>query len=92
MAAITIRDLDDAVKERLRVQAAQNGRSMEAEARALIEQATAQPRRAKNIGMAFYEAFREVDGVELKLPSRKETSTRPTPFSDEWEAGRRRAR
>ncbi|MGC0053706.1 bifunctional phosphopantothenoylcysteine decarboxylase/phosphopantothenate--cysteine ligase CoaBC [Brucella pituitosa] len=50
MASITIRNLDDAAKERLRVRAAQNGRSMEEEARLLLggleeakPQATASP-------------------------------------------------
>lgn len=36
MASITIRNLDDAAKERLRMRAAQNGRSMEEEARLLL--------------------------------------------------------
>ena len=36
MASITIRNLDDSAKERLRVRAAQNGRSMEEEARLLL--------------------------------------------------------
>lgn len=36
MASITIRNLDDAAKERLRVRAARNGRSMEEEARLLL--------------------------------------------------------
>ncbi len=36
MASITIRNLDDAAKERLRIRAAQNGRSMEEEARILL--------------------------------------------------------
>jgi plasmid stability protein len=36
MAMITIRDLDDEVKRGLRVRAAMNGRSMEAEARAIL--------------------------------------------------------
>jgi plasmid stability protein len=36
MATLVIRDLDDEVKARLRVQAAEHGRSMEAEARAIL--------------------------------------------------------
>lgn len=36
MASITIRNLDDAAKERLRLRAARNGRSMEEEARLLL--------------------------------------------------------
>ena len=36
VATITIRKLDDDVKRRLRLRGAQNGRSMEAEARAIL--------------------------------------------------------
>lgn len=39
MATLTIRNLPDSVRDALRVKAARNGRSMEAEARALIEAA-----------------------------------------------------
>ena len=37
MAALTVRGLDDETKARLRVRAAQNGRSMEAEVRAILQ-------------------------------------------------------
>lgn len=36
MASLTIRNLDDDVRDRLRVRAAQHGRSMEAEVRAIL--------------------------------------------------------
>ena len=36
MAALSIRDLDDEVRDRLRARAARNGRSMEAEVRAIL--------------------------------------------------------
>ena len=39
MATLTIRNLPDDVRDRLRVRAAQNGRSMEAEARLALVQA-----------------------------------------------------
>ena len=39
MANITIRNLDDAVKTRLRVRAAGNGRSMEEEVRLILREA-----------------------------------------------------
>ena len=39
MASITIRNLDDNVKTRLRVRAADNGRSMEEEARLILRDA-----------------------------------------------------
>lgn len=88
MAAITIRDLDDDVKERLRVRAAENGRSMEAEARAILEAATTKPARAKNIGVALLDLGEKFGGIELDLPSRDEPSKRPIVFSEEWEAER----
>jgi len=44
MATLTIRNLPDAVRDKLRVRAAENGRSMEAEARVVLESAfTARP-------------------------------------------------
>ena len=41
MASLTIRQLDDETKARLRLQAARNGRSMEDEARTILRQAAA---------------------------------------------------
>ena len=38
MATLTIRNLDEDVKRRLRLRGAENGRSMEAEARAILAQ------------------------------------------------------
>jgi len=43
MAVMTIRDLDDEVRDRLRVRAAQHGRSMEAEVRAILAAAVDSP-------------------------------------------------
>ena len=40
MATITIRNLDDEVKRKLRLRAARHDRSMEAEARAILSKAT----------------------------------------------------
>ncbi len=37
MSSATVRNLDPAIKERLRVRAAQNGHSMEAEARRILQ-------------------------------------------------------
>jgi antitoxin FitA len=39
MGQILVRKLDDAIKERLRARAKRNGRSLEAEARAVLEEA-----------------------------------------------------
>ncbi len=42
MATLTIRNVPDHVRDRLRVRAAEHGRSMEAEARNLLEQAVSE--------------------------------------------------
>ena len=43
MSAVSIRNLDDGVKERLRLRAARHGRSMEAEMRAILTEAVSEP-------------------------------------------------
>ncbi len=82
MAAITIRDLDDEVKERLRVKAAGNGRSMEAEARAILTAATARPARPKNIAVALMELGDRFEGVDLELTRPDEFENHRDPFAD----------
>jgi plasmid stability protein len=54
MAALSIRDLDDDVRDRLRARAARNGRSMEAEVRAILA--------------AAVREFADVEGVEVNMP------------------------
>lgn len=91
MAAITIRDLDNDVKERLRVRAALNGRSMEAEARSLIEDAVSRPFGDMNIAQAFRSMAKSVGYLDdLVIPKRELSHGRPIPFSDEWEAEQKR--
>ena len=72
MASITIRNLDDEVKTRLRTRAAGNGHSMEEEARLILAQAVEQaPPPAKGLGTALHELFKPFGGVELELPPRE---------------------
>lgn len=73
MATMTIRNIDDDLKARLRIQAATHGRSMEDEARDILRVAlsTASPS-----GQSLLDAIRAkvepLGGVELELPSREE--------------------
>ena len=72
MASITIRNLDDDVKTRLRKRAAANGRSMEEEARLILADAVereAVP--ARGLGTAIHELFKPFGGVELEMPPRE---------------------
>lgn len=74
MAAITIRNLDDEVKSRLRLQAAQHGRSMEEEARQIL-QAALRSAPASGSGAALVADIRALvepfGGIELELPLRE---------------------
>ncbi len=69
MAALSIRGLDDDVRERLRVRAARHGRSMEAEIRAILVEAVREPAPA-SLFTALLDGFGEIGGVELDLPPR----------------------
>ncbi len=71
MASITVRNLDDDVKRRLRIRAAENGRSMEQEAREILKQALEEETAPEmDLGTAIYERFRPFGGVELDIPPR----------------------
>ena len=71
MASITIRNLDDEVKRRLRVRAAERGRSMEEEAREILRQVVGQEKPAHNLAAAIRARVAPLGGVELDLPPRE---------------------
>jgi len=85
MATITIRNLDDRVKRELQIRAAINGRSMEAEARALLseiaEKGQTTPALEEDLGTAIHKRFAAIGGVNLKIPPRQ-FSSRPIPTFD----------
>ncbi|THF59404.1 FitA-like ribbon-helix-helix domain-containing protein [Pseudothauera rhizosphaerae] len=88
MATMTIRNLDDDVKARLRVRAAQHGRSMEEEARSILRAALNTSPEA-HTGAALVKAVRarveRFGGVELELPPR--TPVPEPPDFGEGESG-----
>ena len=73
LASITIRNLDRALKERLRVRAAQHGQSMEAEARRILEKALAPQDgpSARHLYDRIRSRFAPLGGVDLELPPRE---------------------
>ena len=77
MASITIRNLDDDVKRRLRVRAAANDRSMEEEAREILRSGVGEAAPPKDLGRAIHARFAALGGVELELPER--SPMRPPP-------------
>lgn len=70
MATLTIRDFDEELKAGLRVRAARNGRSMEAEVRAILRSALTRPSAETGIGSRIRRRFADVDDAALPLPAR----------------------
>jgi len=72
IAALSIRNLDETVKRRLLLRAARHGRSMEAEARAILTEAVSEPADSAGLFTALLDQFGRLGGVELELPERDE--------------------
>lgn len=70
MASITIRNLDNDVKARLRVRAAGHGRSMEEEARQILRQAVESGTGPADLAAAIRARFAPLGGVEMEVPPR----------------------
>jgi plasmid stability protein len=71
MASMTIRDLDDDVKRRLRVRAAHNNRSMEEEARAILKAAVTSDPKPKSLVRAIRARIEPLGGVDLTIDARE---------------------
>jgi antitoxin FitA len=80
MAAVSIRNLDEDIKRRLRVRAAQHGRSMEAEIRAILEEAVREPEHSGGLFTVLLDRFGAIGGVDLDLPPRS-TPPRAAEFA-----------
>jgi plasmid stability protein len=76
MASLTIRNIDDALKEKLRVCAARHGHSMEEEARIILRRAV-----GGMTGPALWSLSRDLfggdKGVELDPPDRGQDRAAP---------------
>lgn len=69
--AVTVRGLSPELKARLRVRAAHNARSMEAEARAILEAALSAPDdESTDLGAFARGLFAPLGGIDLEVPSR----------------------
>ena len=78
MSTITIRNLPDDLKARLRLAAAAHGHSMEEEVRAILRRVlTAKPEPSSNLGDRIHSRFAKLGGVELELPQRRERVRKP---------------
>ncbi len=72
MATLTIRGLDEEVHARLRIRAAQHGRSMEAEVRAILTERLTSPTPDFGLASRIHARFATLGDADLELPARKE--------------------
>ena len=70
MASITIRNLDDEIKQRLRVRAAEHGRSMEEEARDILRRVTAEGASTRNLAASIRARIAPGYMLDLDIPAR----------------------
>ena len=80
MASITIRNLDEQTKSRLRIRAARRSRSMEEEARSILRAALAEEASTTvDLAQAIRRRFAPLGGVELEVPHREPMREPPEP-------------
>jgi antitoxin FitA len=72
MTTLTVRNLEPAIKDKLRMAAAANGRSMEEEVRTILRNALTKPITPSGLGSRVHNRFLALGGVELASPDRRE--------------------
>jgi len=91
MASLTIRNLEEGIKSRLRVQAASRGRSMEDEARHILRAALAKASpRQPDLGERIRERFAPLGDIQLPIATR-EPVREPVPTARASLGGKRSA-
>ncbi len=80
MASITIRNMDEQTKARLRMRAARHQRSMEDEARNILRAALAERVAAsRSLADAIFRRFQPLGGIDLQVPAREPMRDPPKP-------------
>ncbi len=69
MASLSVRKLDNAVYEKLRIRAVKHGVSMEEEARQIISKVVGAPKRITRV---FQDHFGESQGIDLEAVHQRE--------------------
>lgn len=72
MSTLTIRNIEPAIKDKLRHAAAAHGRSMEEEVRTILRNVLTQPAATTGLGSRIHARFAGLGGVELSLPERRD--------------------
>ena len=81
MAILTIRNIDEALKAKLKVVAAQHGVSMEEEVRRILQDAILPTSQKKGLGSRIHKRFAKVGGNDLDLLKRKPARKAPDPLN-----------
>lgn len=77
MSSITVRNLDEGVKQALRIRASENGRSMEQEVRELLKAVLLKGKKvdtnaeAPNFAQRVQQRFQGLNAQDLPLPERQ---------------------
>jgi antitoxin FitA len=79
VAAISIRNLDEWVVERIRVRAAEHGHSMEAEVRSILVDAAREPGTEYGLGDQIHALFAGI-GDDFEIPERSRDLPRAAEF------------
>jgi plasmid stability protein len=81
MTSIIIPNVDDDLEQRLKIRAAEHGRSIEAEARAILRLALggseSEAATTNNLGDSIRAIVEPVGGIELNIPPRKKMREPP---------------
>jgi plasmid stability protein len=86
MSTLTIRNLEPAIKDKLRMSAATHGRSMEEEVRTILRSVLSQPAApTTGMGSRIHARFAAIGGVELDVPARTR-APRAANFGNEAQA------
>jgi antitoxin FitA len=72
MAILTIRDFDEGLKAKLRIRAAEHGRSMDAEVRAILASVLTKPTSGLGMGSRIRQRFGDMDHQSFEPPQRVE--------------------
>jgi plasmid stability protein len=82
MGSLTLRNIDDTLKAKLRLSAAENGVSMEEEARKILRLYLLEQRGSAGIGSRISRRFAAAGGVNLP-DTRRSQPRKPPAFSED---------
>ncbi len=83
MASLTIRNLEEPIKELLRIRAAHHGHSMEEEVRQILRNTLLKDTQlSENLAESIQKRFARLDGVDELPVSSRETMRKPPQFEN----------